>query len=348
MGRTDIQETSIDLQEAAPEVSIILPAINEAHDIGTVLDRIHRVMEQLAHSYEILLVDDGSVDATAENAAKAGARVIQHPYNIGNGAAIKTGIRNARGQVLVMLDADGQHPPEDIPRLLDKLQTYHMVVGARTQDSETSVHRNLANRIYNWFAGYVSGRKIDDLTSGFRAIYAHIAREFIPLLPNTFSYPTSITLATVRSGYSLTYVPVVTGRRQKHGKSKIKPVRDGARFFLIIFKITTLFSPMKLFLPASLVTFVVGLAYGLYRVLALDTRYGPTSALLMSMAVLMFLIGLVSEQIAQLKFDRRVISETQPQFKLRRMENDNDSHDLAQVGWHPAGQGDQPPPRATQ
>jgi glycosyltransferase involved in cell wall biosynthesis len=263
------------------------------------------------------VVDDGSSDATSRNAAQAGARVIQHPYNIGNGAAIKTGIRNAKGSVLVMLDADGQHPPEDIPRLLDELQTHHMVVGARTRASDASAHRTWANRIYNGFAGYVCGRKIDDLTSGFRAIYAHIAREFIPLLPNTFSYPTTITLATVRSGFSLKYVPVVAPGRQKHGRSKIKPVRDGARFFLIIFKIATLFSPMKIFLPASLVTFAIGLAYGLYRVIALDTRYGPTSALLMSMAVLMFLIGLLSEQIAQLKFDRRVISESQPQFHLR-------------------------------
>jgi glycosyltransferase involved in cell wall biosynthesis len=315
--RTDFEERLMVPEEGAPEVSIIVPAINEAHDIGAVLDRIHRVMEQTDHRYEILVVDDGSTDATAKNAAQAGARVIQHPYNIGNGAAIKTGIRNAQGRVLVMLDADGQHPPEDITRLLDELQTHHMVVGARTRASDASAHRTLANRIYNRFAGYVCGRKIDDLTSGFRAIYTHIAREFIPLLPNTFSYPTTITLATVRSGFSLTYVPVVAPGRQEHGKSKIKPVRDGARFFLIIFKIATLFSPMKIFLPVSLVTFVLGLAYGLYRIFALDTRYGPTSSMLMAMAALMFLIGLLSEQISQLKFDRRVISESQPRFRLR-------------------------------
>ncbi|MGV8050823.1 MAG: glycosyltransferase family 2 protein [Anaerolineaceae bacterium] len=306
------------------EVSIIIPANNEANAIGPVIGRIRQVMDELQCSYEIIVVDDGSTDDTVEKASDAGARVICHPYNIGNGAAIKTGIRNARGQVLVMLDADGQHSPEDIPRLLGKLQTHQMAVGARSDDSQTSLHRDLANGIYNWFAGYVCGRKIDDLTSGFRAIYANIAREFVPLLPNTFSYPTSITLATLRSGYSLAYVPVVGKRRQKHGKSKIKPFRDGTRFFLIIFKITTLFSPMKIFLPMSLTTFVLGLAYGLYRILALDSRYGPTSAMLIAMAVLMFLIGLVSEQIAQLKFDRRVISDSQPRFRLKYLEDDED------------------------
>ena len=328
-------------------MSIILPANNEANDIGSIIDRIQLVMDRFEHSYEIIVVDDGSTDATPDRAAEAGARVIQHPYNIGNGAAIKTGIRNAKGQVLVMLDADGQHPPEDIPRLLEKLQSHHMVVGARSHGSETSAHRNLANWIYNWIASYVCGRRIEDLTSGFRAIYAHIARELVPLLPNTFSYPTTITLATVRSGFSLIYIPIVANRRKEHGKSKIKLFRDGSRFFLIIFKITTLFSPMKIFLPASLTTFLLGFGYGLYKVFFLDGRYGPTSALLMTMSVLMFLIGLVSEQVAQLKFDRRVISESQSRFKMRRMENDNASHDVAQVGWHPAGQCDQPPLRAT-
>ncbi len=252
------------------------------------------------------MVDDGSTDETAQSAHEAGATVLCHPYNIGNGAAIKTGIRYARGSAFVMLDADGQHPPEEIPALLEMLEKYHMVVGARTSDSETSFHRNLANRIYNRFASYVCGRPIDDLTSGFRAIRAGAAKEFVTLLPNTFSYPTTITLATVRSGYSLAYFPIKSPKRAAGSKSKIKLLRDGSRFFLIIFKITTLFSPMKIFLPASIFTFLVGVGYGLYKIFMLDGRYGPTSQMLIVFSALIFLIGLVSEQITQLRFDRSI------------------------------------------
>ncbi len=296
-----IQETEM---EGGLDVSIIVPAMNEEQTISPVISRIQAAMRGINRSYEILVVDDGSWDFTGEAAQGAGARVIRHPYNMGNGAAIKTGIRNAMGRELVMLDADGQHAPEDIPRLLDGLKEYDMVVGARTGESQTHLHRNLANRIYNGFASYVCGRKIEDLTSGFRAMKAHIAREFLTLLPNSFSYPTTITLATIRSGYSLKYEPIVTAGRHKNSKSKIRLFKDGSRFFLIIFKITTLFSPMRIFLPISLVTFLTGMGYGLFKIFVLDARYGPTSAMLMIIAVLMFLIGLVSEQVAQLKFDR--------------------------------------------
>ncbi|MCU0572573.1 MAG: glycosyltransferase family 2 protein [Syntrophobacteraceae bacterium] len=299
--------------ECTPEVSIIIPANNEEVGIGAVIHRINRVMAGLDHSYEIIVVDDGSLDDTAAEAESAGARVVRHPYNIGNGAAVKTGIRNARGSIMVMLDGDGQHPPEQIPDLLEKLRNHDMVVAARTRDSETSAHRDLANRIYNGFASYVCSRRIEDLTSGFRAIRSNIARQFVSLLPNKFSYPTTITLATVRSGYSLAYVPVQTARRQANSRSKIRLFRDGSRFFLIIFKVTTMFSPMKIFLPFSFFTFLVGVAYGLYRIFALDTRYGPTSAMLITVSILMFLIGLVSEQVAQLRFDRIDVYSQDPE-----------------------------------
>lgn len=294
-----------------PEITVIIPAYNEAGVIASIVARTHQVLENRHRSYEIIVVDDGSQDETAAQARQAGANVISHPYNIGNGAAVKTGIRNAQGQILVLLDGDGQHAPEDIPRLLDKLGPYDMVVGARTSASATRFHRDVANRIYNWFAAYVCGCRIDDLTSGFRAVKANMARGFVYLLPNTFSYPTTITLSTVRAGYSLAYVPIETAPRV--GKSKINLLQDGTRFFLIILKIATFFSPLKVFIPVSLSMFLLGFGYGLFKVIFLGWRYGPTSAMLMTVSVLMFLIGLVSEQVAQLRFDRsEAFSSQQP------------------------------------
>ncbi|HTZ41447.1 MAG TPA: glycosyltransferase family 2 protein [Syntrophales bacterium] len=291
------------------EVSIILPAFQEEQGIPSLLDRISAAMEKLGKSFEILVIDDGSTDGTAARARESGARVISHPYNIGNGAAVKSGIREARGKVLVMMDADGQHDPADIPRLLEPIGPYDMVVGARTKESETSLHRNLANRAYNWLASYVCNRRIEDLTSGFRAIKTAAARPFLYLLPNTYSYPTTLTLAIVRSGRSLKYIPVKTVRRI--GRSKIRLLRDGTRFFFIIMKIATLFSPMKVFLPVSAIMFLTGLGYGLMRIFLLDGRYGPTSAMLITMSVVVFMVGLVSEQVAQLRFDRAESFEAQ-------------------------------------
>ena len=285
-----------------PNVSVILPAYNEAAVIATVVERIRNTLNQTNYTFELLVIDDGSTDETATQAQAAGATVLQHPYNIGNGAAVKTGIRQANGEIILLLDADGQHPPEDIPGLLALVGRYDMVVGARTAASDSDWYRDIANKVYNRLASYVCGRPIDDLTSGFRAIKADIAKSFVPLLPNTFSYPTTITLSVVRSGYSLTYVPIVAARRV--GKSKIKLLRDGSRFLMIILKVTTLFSPLKVFVPTSLLMFLLGFGYGLFRVVTLNSRYGPTSSLLMTISVLVFMIGLVSEQITQLLFER--------------------------------------------
>ncbi len=283
------------------KVSVIVPAYHEASGIESLVKRIIQTLEATGYRFEVIVVDDGSDDGTAEKAKKGGARIISHPYNMGNGAAVKTGIRNATGDVLVMIDGDGQHRPEDIPHLLEKLGTYDMAVGSRTSDSHTSMHRSMANKFYNIFASYICKRKIHDLTSGFRAIKTDIARSFVPLLPNTFSYPTTITMAVVRSGYSLVYVPIKAQRNT--GKSKIKLIRDGSRFFLIIVKIATLFSPMRVFLPVSTVMFITGLGYGLFKIFFLGGRYGPTSAMLMIMAVVIFMVGLVSEQVSQLRFE---------------------------------------------
>lgn len=284
------------------DVTIIIPVYHEMEIIADIIERVRVTMDRLQRLYEILVIDDGSKDDTAARAKKAGARVISHPYNIGNGAAIKTGIRQAQGKILVMMDGDGQHNPEDIPLLLEKIDRFDMVVGARTHDSESHLHRNIANGLYNFFASYICKRKIMDLTSGFRAIKTSIAHQFVTMLPNTFSYPTTITMAVIHQGYSLTYVPIKTNRRI--GKSKIKLFADGSRFFLIILKIATLLSPMRVFLPVSLTIFLTGVGYGIFRILFMGGRYGQTSAMLITMSVVVFMVGLVSEQVAQLRYDR--------------------------------------------
>jgi glycosyltransferase involved in cell wall biosynthesis len=281
-----------------------MPAYNEEDVIGGIVKQISAVVGKIDKSCEIIVIDDGSSDNTAQVARSSGAIVIQHPYNIGNGAAVKTGIRNARGSILVTLDGDGQHDPNDIPKLLGNIGKYDMVVGSRNSESDTAAHRDVANMVFNSLASYVAGRKIEDLTSGFRAVKTHIARQFVYLLPNTFSYPSTITLSIVRAGYSLGYEPIRFARRTGKTKSKINPLHDGFRFLMIILKIAVFYAPLKIFLPLSALIFLLGVAYGLMRIFLLNAPYGQTSALLLSTAVLTFMVGLVSEQIAQLRFDR--------------------------------------------
>lgn len=279
------------------EVTILLPAFNEEGVIGTTVQRIR----ELYPDYEILVVDDGSTDKTLAEAMAAGANVWPHPYNIGNGAAIKSGLRCAQGEWVVMMDADGQHQPEDITRLLEHRDKYDMVVGARTKHSETSAHRDLANWVYNKFASYVTKFDVEDLTSGFRLVRLSVARQFIYLLPNTFSYPSTLTMGYLRSGRSVKYIPIQTKARV--GKSKIKLLKDGTRFFLIITKIATLFSPFRVFLPISLALFVTGLCYYGYT-FTTQGRFTNMSALLFNSAIIIFMIGLVAEQISQMRHDR--------------------------------------------
>ena len=279
------------------EVTILLPAYNEAGVIGETI----RAIRALHPDFEILVVDDGSTDNTMREAMEAGANVWPHPYNIGNGAAIKSGLRCARGEWVLMMDADGQHKPEDIARLLEHKDRYDMVVGARTRQSETSAHRDLANWVYNRFASYVTRFKVEDLTSGFRLVRLSVARQFIYLLPNTFSYPSTLTLGYLRSGRTVKYIPIQTKARV--GKSKIKLLKDGARFFLIITKIASLFSPFRVFLPISLGFFVTGLCYYAYTFLT-QGRFTNMSALLFNSSIIIFMIGLVAEQISQMRYDR--------------------------------------------
>src|SRR5690606_12729713 len=278
-------------------LSIILPAKNEALAIGSTVKGIRELFPEA----EILVVNDGSTDNTAEVAEQAGARVVHHPYSKGNGAAIKTGARSATGEVLVFMDADGQHNPADIPRLLARLdnENHDMVVGARQKGSQASVGRGIANGFYNWLASYMTEQKVEDLTSGFRAVRADKFREFLYLLPNGFSYPTTSTMAFFRAGYSVAYEPIHAA--QRIGKSHIRLVRDGMRFLLIIFKIGTLFSPLKMFAPIAALLFAMAtLWYG--HTFYHDGRFTNMSALLYTGSVMIFLMGLISEQITALMY----------------------------------------------
>jgi glycosyltransferase involved in cell wall biosynthesis len=284
-------------------VSIIIPAYNEEGAIGGHLDHLSRVLDGMRTEVvaEILVVDDGSSDRTAEVAEAGGARVVRHAVNLGNGAAVKTGMRNAKGDLWVLMDADGQHDPDDLPRLLAGLEKFDMVVGARRRGTGTGIHRSLANRLYNLFASYVTHKKIEDLTSGYRAMRAAVARRFIYLLPNTFSYPTTLTLAFFRTGHSVLYEPIEAKKRV--GKSKIRLFADGTRFLLIIVKIATFFSPFRVFFPMAVFSGLLGLANYAYTFIRWQ-RFTNMSALLFSQAVILFSLALISEQIAQLRFDR--------------------------------------------
>lgn len=278
------------------QLSIILPAKNESGGLRQTIPALQRLFP----AAQILVVNDGSTDDTLKVCQEFGVDVVTHAYSKGNGAAIKTGARAARGDILVFMDADGQHRPEDVPRLLQRLaQGYDMVVGARSRAGQAGAHRAAANGLYNMLASWMVDQRVDDLTSGFRAVKAHLFRQFLYLLPNGFSYPTTITMSFFRAGYSVGYEPIVAPERI--GKSHIRLGRDGLRFFVIIFKIGTLYSPLKLFMPISAAFFLTGLCYYIYTFLT-SHRFTNMSALLLITSVLIFLIGLVSEQVSTLNY----------------------------------------------
>ena len=276
------------------KISIIIPAKNEAKSLVNLLPALQQVMPQA----EIVVVNDGSTDDTQQVVEQAGAVVINHAYSRGNGAAIKSGARAASGDVFIFMDADGQHRPEDIEKLLSRFESgFDMVVGARGGESQASKARLFGNGVYNRIASYMTGHKIADLTSGFRVVDAKKFKQFLYLLPNGFSYPTTITMAFFRAGFGVAYEPIIAPERI--GKSHINIIKDGTRFFLIIFKIGTLYSPMKLFFPASLLFFITGLIYYIYTFFT-DGRFTNMGVLLFSTSVLIFLMGLISEQITAL------------------------------------------------
>ena len=277
-------------------MSVVIPAYNEGPAIADVVT----TLRQAAPWREVIVVDDGSGDDTGGRAAAAGATVVRHPYNKGNGAAVKSGVRRAAGDYVLIVDGDGQHPPEDALRLASRLGEYDLVIGARSAGTQATNSRRAGNAALNALATYLTGRQIPDLTSGFRGARLSCLREFVHLLPNGFSTPTTTTLAFIKAGYNVAFEPVHA--RERTGASKIRLARDGVKFMMIILKIVTLFSPLRVFLPISVLAFLLGAGYALWTIYW-QQHVTNSSVLLIMLAVIVFLVGLVSEQISALRFE---------------------------------------------
>ena len=284
---------------AAPDsVSVVVPAFNESGSIGGVVTALRAA----AAWHEVIVIDDGSTDGTGQEAHDAGARVVRHPYNQGNGAAVKSGIRAATGEWIAIVDADGQHRTADAQRIIEKLGDYDLVIGARDPQTQATVGRRIGNGILNWLASYLTERPIPDLTSGYRAARRDYLLEFIHLLPNGFSTPTTTTLAFIKAGYNVAFEPIAAEARV--GASKIRLASDGAKFFLILLKVITIFSPLRIFAPISAAAFAVGAAYGAWNFIY-HARIPNGAVLLLMFSVFVILVGLISEQISALRFEGR-------------------------------------------
>src|SRR5688500_10133293 len=279
-------------------VTIVVPAFNEGDSIG----RVVNALRAAADWHEVLVIDDGSSDGTGKAAQEAGARVIRHPYNKGNGASIKTAIRAAGSEWIAIVDGDGQHGPEDTARLVSRLGEYDLVVGARHPMTQATTGRRVGNAMLNWLASYLTERNSPDLTAGFRAARRECLLEFIHLLPNGFSTPTTTTLAFLKAGYNVAFEPV--DARARVGTSKIRLASDGAKFLLILLKVITIFSPLRIFAPVSVWSFVIGAAYGAWNFIY-HARIPNGAVLLLMFSILIMLVGLISEQISTLRFEGR-------------------------------------------
>lgn len=301
-----VEETGkLNADHGGPALTVIVPIFNEREAVIDTLTRILAVPLNL----EIIAVDDCSTDGTIEILEdfaedKPNIRLFRHPYNMGNGASVKTGIRNAKAQVILIIDADGQHPPEDIPKFYEKIQTYDLVVGERVKGTDASAFRNFGNWVFNTFASYVAGCRIPDLTCGMRCMRTEVAREFIDLFPNGFSLPTTSTLSVIKAGYSLAWVPIKSPARK--GKSKIRPISDGSKFLLIIVRIAVFFKPLRVFGPISLLALLLGLIdFFIYLIFQHKLAVSPFAGLMFQSFLLIFMLGLMSEQIANLRFSGR-------------------------------------------
>lgn len=292
-------------QKKQPRVSVVIPALNEEATIAEIVKAVRAVDK----SYEVIVVDDGSTDRTEAEASGAGARVIRNPYNIGNGASVKRGCLAARGDVVVMLDADGQHPPEAIPQLVEHIGAFDLCIGSRTRQSTTSRIRNLGNHLLNAIATWIAGQKVEDLTSGFRAFKKPVLYEYLHIFPRRYSYPTTTTMAMILGNHFVKYVPIHAITKRRHGMSNIKPVEDFLRFINIMLRLLILFRPQKFFLPLSLIAFVMGVVWALYQMFLTGGLRGTSLVLILS-SVIFFCFGLLAEQIAELRRQHRPEVET--------------------------------------
>ena len=278
-------------------ISVVIPAFNESATIRDVVEHVYRVCSALGCAHEVIVVDDGSTDNTAELAEQAGATVLRQPYNKGYGASLKTGIRHATNGTIVILDADGQHDPEDIKKLLDTRGNAEMVVGARKGTAGSPLWRKPGKMLIGWLANQLTGRKIPDLNSGFRAMDREVLMRFLAIMPNGFSSSTTSTIALLRGGYSVNYIPIEVKRRS--GCSTVT-LADGLGTILLIFRLITLFAPLRICLPVSLVTAAIGCYYIVHGYLSTGTA-SIRGILALLASVLFFLFGLLIDQVSAIR-----------------------------------------------
>jgi glycosyltransferase involved in cell wall biosynthesis len=283
---------------------VVLPVFNEADTITSLVRSLVAAMKQTGIVWEVVMVDDGSDDRTIDSlkalikAHPEQVRVVRHPHNRGNGAALRSGIRVARGEVVITMDADGQHDPSDIPSLLRHMPPNDLVIGERKSSYAGPWQRKFANRFYNLFASYLSQREVRDLTSGFRAMRREAVLHFLPLFPEGFSAPTTTTLSFLKAGYNVAFVPVDVGPRAG-GESKIRPWRDGVRFISLILRMIMLYDPLRIFLPIGAGMFALGVLAWAAGIWNAERLVFPNSAIfLFSSALMTWLLGLVSEQVS--------------------------------------------------
>ncbi len=274
------------------KLSIVIPAYNEEETITKVIRDAHNVMKNSGISYEIIVVNDGSKDNTGALARKEYVVLINHPYNQGYGASLKTGIRNSKSKYVLIMDGDDQHYPDDILRIFEKAKDYEMVVGART--NITSFLRSPAKLILSFFANYLAGRKIPDLNSGFRIMKKDFVMNYMHILPNKFSFTTTITLCAVDGGHSFCYMPIKVKKRNT-GKSTIHPVKDTTNFLLLLIRMTMLFNPLKVFIPTSLFLLIFGIAF---------STYPKSASIIFVAAMLTFFFGLLADQVSLMRRER--------------------------------------------